>query len=205
MTFTAWLSLLMVSILGAISPGPSLAVVAKNTLGGSKINGILTAWAHALGIGFYALMTVLGLAIVLKQFPVVFQVISYAGALYLAWIGYNALRSKGGVANKLQAGKATSYRQSMRDGLMISLLNPKIGLFFIALFSQFIHADVGLGGKIVTVFTPLLTDGLWYTLIALTLSHPKILSVLRSKAVWIDRLTGVILILLALRIVWGNL
>lgn len=205
MTFTAWLSLFMVSLLGATSPGPSLAVVAKNTLGGNKINGILTAWSHAMGIGVYALLTVLGLAIVLKQFPVVFQTISYAGALYLAWIGINALRSKGGVADKLNTGKATGYWQSMRDGLMISLLNPKIGLFFIALFSQFIHAEVGVGGKILTVLTPLLTDGLWYTLIALTLSQPKILALLRRKAQWIDRLTGVALILVALRIVWGNL
>lgn len=204
MTFSAWLSLLMISLLGAASPGPSLAVVIKNTLGSNQLGGILTAWAHALGIGVYACLSVLGLAIVLKQLPLLFLGIATAGGLYLLWLGLNSLRSKGGVAAQLTAGMRKPYFQCMRDGAMISLLNPKIGLFFIALFSQFIHADVGLGGKIATVLTPLLTDGLWYTMIALTLSQPKILTVLRRKAVWVDRLSGIILIALALRILWVN-
>lgn len=202
MTFTAWLSLLMISLLGAISPGPSLAVVAKNTLGGNKINGILTAWSHALGIGVYAFLTLFGLAIILKENPTLFKIITYAGALYLSWLGFNALLSKGGVAAKLGTGQATGYLESMRNGLMISLLNPKIGLFFLALFSQFIHADVGTLGKAITILTPMCVDGLWYTIIALILSHPRILEGLRSKAIWIDRLTGIVLLLLAARIIW---
>lgn len=203
MTFTAWLSLLMICVLGAVSPGPSLAVVAKNTLGGNKINGILTAWSHALGIGVYAFLTLFGLAIVLKNNPTIFQGVEILGALYLAWLGINALRSQGGVANKLEAGKATGYLQSMRNGLMISLLNPKIGLFFLALFSQFIHTEVGLVGKTITILTPMFIDGLWYTIIALILSHPKILDKLRARAIWIDRLTGIVLLALALRIIWS--
>ncbi|PIE46290.1 MAG: lysine transporter LysE [Gammaproteobacteria bacterium] len=203
MTLTAWLALLAISLLGAVSPGPSLAVVAKSTLGGNKLNGILTAWAHALGIGVYACLTLFGLMLVLKENPALFQLITYAGALYLAWLGISALRSRGGIAAKLDTGKATGYGESMRNGLMISLLNPKIGLFFLALFSQFIHPEVGLWGKIITMLTPMCVDGLWYTLVALMLSHPRILPALRSKARWIDRLTGVVLLLLALRIIWG--
>lgn len=202
MTLTAWLSIFMISVLGAISPGPSLAVVAKNTLGGGKINGVLTAWSHALGIGVYAFLTLFGLVLVLQENPAVFRVIAYAGALYLAWLGLSALRSKGGVASKLATGKTGSYLESMRNGLMISLLNPKIGLFFLALFSQFVHPEVGLTGKIITILTPMIVDGSWYSIIAVVLSQPKILQSLRSKAIWIDRLTGVVLLLLAARIIW---
>lgn len=57
-------------------------------------NGLATAWAHALGIGLYALFTILGLAILLHQFPLVFKIITYAGAAYLAWLGVNAIQSK---------------------------------------------------------------------------------------------------------------
>lgn len=202
MTLTAWLALLAISLLGAVSPGPSLAVVAGNTLGGNKFNGILTAWSHALGIGIYACLTLFGLMLVLKENPALFQFITYAGALYLAWLGINALRSQGGIAAKLNTGKAAGYVESMRNGLMISLLNPKIGLFFLALFSQFIHPEVSLWGKVITMLTPMCVDGLWYTIVALVLSHPKILYRLRAKALWIDRLTGIVLLLLALRIIW---
>ncbi len=202
MSFSAWLSLLSICILGAMSPGPSLAVVVKNTLGGSKINGLLTAWSHALGIGFYAFLTLLGLAIILKKNPMLFQTVTYAGAFYLMWLAFNALRSRGGVAQKLNAGQTTGYLQAMSDGLMISLLNPKIGLFFLALFSQFIQPMQEITGKAVVVLTPTLVDGLWYSIVILLVSRPKILAFIQAKAIWVDRMMGVILFLLAANILW---
>lgn len=202
MTLSAWFSLFIVALLGAASPGPSLAVVVKNTLGGNKINGFLTAWSHAAGIGIYAILTVLGLAILLKQNPFLFQIVSYGGALYLAWLGIKIILSKGGIADNLQKGKKLSYLESMRDGIMISALNPKIGLFFIALFSQFINPNMQLDGKIITILTPPITDGLWYSLIALVFSHSKVLNIIRQKANLIDKITGVIFILLAISILF---
>lgn len=201
MTFSIWLSLLMICILGAMSPGPSLAVVAKHSLAGGRLHGVVTSWAHAMGVGFYAFLTLLGLAVVLKQSPTLFTFITYAGAAYLAYLGVNALRSKGGVAAKLAAGKQTRLLFAARDGLMISLLNPKLALFFLALFSQFVAVGTEVSSRAVIVATPLLVDGLWYTLIAFVLSNPKVLDKLKHKAQLIDRLSGVVLILLALRVV----
>ncbi|PSW13947.1 lysine transporter LysE [Photobacterium sanctipauli] len=201
MTFTVWLSLLMVCMLGAMSPGPSLAVVAKHSLSGGRFHGVVTSWAHALGVGVYALLTLLGLAVVLKQSPMLFSFITYAGAAYLAYLGVNALRSKGGVAAKLAAGEPASIWVAARDGAMISLLNPKLALFFLALFSQFVAVGTEASSRAIIVATPLLVDGLWYTLIAFVLSSPKVLDKLREKAQLIDQLSGVVLILLALRVV----
>ncbi|KDM90706.1 LysE family translocator [Photobacterium galatheae] len=202
MTFTIWLSLLMICMLGAMSPGPSLAVVAKHSLSGGKLHGIATSWAHAFGVGVYALLTLLGLAVVLKQSPLLFQVITYSGAAYLAYLGINALRSKGGVAAKLAAGASASLAEAARDGIMISILNPKLALFFLALFSQFVAVGSQFSDRAIIVATPLLVDGLWYTLIALILSRPAVLEKLRSRAQLIDRLSGVVLLMLALRVVW---
>ncbi|MGF1761458.1 LysE family translocator [Photobacterium sagamiensis] len=202
MTLSIWLSLLMICILGAMSPGPSLAVVAKHSLAGGRTHGIATSWAHALGVGGYALLTLLGLAVVLKQSPTLFMFISYAGAAYLAYLGLNALRSKGGVAAKLSAGEKASLSEAARDGLMISLLNPKLALFFIALFSQFVAVGTEASSRAIIVATPLLVDGLWYTFIAIVLSNPSVLATLRTKAQLIDRLSGIVLILLAFRVVW---
>lgn len=202
MTISVWLSLFLICLLGAMSPGPSLAEVAKHSLAGGRQHGLVTAWSHACGVGLYALLTLLGLAVVLKQSPTLFNVISYAGAGYLAYLGVNALRSKGGVAEKLAAGKPSSLFEAGRDGLMISLLNPKLAFYFLALFSQF----VALGNErsqMVIVMTPLLVDGLWYTLVACVLSYPKVLQALRSRAQLIDRLSGVVLIALACRVLWS--
>ncbi|ELO1773279.1 LysE family translocator [Vibrio fluvialis] len=201
MTFTVWLSLFTICILGAMSPGPSLAMVAKHSLAGGRKNGLATAWAHAFGIGVYAFITLIGLAVVLHQSPLLFKAISYAGAFYLAYLGLNALRSKGGVAAKLESGESVSVWQSAREGLMISLLSPKIALFFIALFSQFVAVGNEFSSKALIVVTPFVVDGLWYTFITFLLSSPRLLDKLRARAVLIDRLSGVVLIALALRVV----
>ncbi|ELE2165007.1 LysE family translocator [Vibrio fluvialis] len=201
MTFTVWLSLFTICILGAMSPGPSLAMVAKHSLAGGRKNGLATAWAHAFGIGVYAFITLIGLAVVLHQSPLLFKTISYAGAFYLAYLGLNALRSKGGVAAKLESGESVSVWQSAREGLMISLLSPKIALFFIALFSQFVAVGNEFSSKALIVVTPFVVDGLWYTFITFLLSSPRLLDKLRARAVLIDRLSGVVLIALALRVV----
>lgn len=202
MSFTTWLGLLAICCLGAMSPGPSLAMVVRHTLGGSRLHGIVCAWAHSVGIGIYALVTLLGLAAVLKTSPLLFNAIAIVGALYLAWIGIQALQSKGGMQQKLAAGNKTSLLVAARDGLAISLFNPKILLFFLALFSQFVLAAETITGQTLIVLTPLVIDGLWYTLIAVILSHSLILPKLREQAVWIDRVSGVVLIALAGRVIY---
>ena len=203
MTLTIWISLFLVSLLGAMSPGPSLATVAKHTLSGKRINGIAAAWAHSIGIGCYAFITVIGLAVVLQQSPMLFKGISYLGAAYLVYLGLGALRSTGGIAARLESGQQVTIIESAKEGLLISLLNPKIALFFLALFSQFVAVGNGPLDKAIIVITPIVVDGLWYTIISCLLSAPKIVDKLRAQAKWIDRLSGVVLILLAVRVVFS--
>lgn len=203
MTLTIWLSLFTICLLGAMSPGPSLAMVAKHSLAGGRSNGLATAWAHASGIALYALITLIGLATLLHQSPFVFRLITYIGALYLAYLGFNALRSKGGIAARLEAGERMSVWQSAREGFFISLTSPKIMLFFIALFSQFIGTSSEVSSKAIIVATPWLVDGLWYTLITFVLSSSLFLEKLRAQAKWIDRISGLLLMALALKVFIG--
>jgi threonine/homoserine/homoserine lactone efflux protein len=200
MSLSIWFSLFTICLLGAMSPGPSLAMVIKHSLAGGRANGLATSWAHATGIGLYALISMLGLAVIFHQLPLLFLIISYAGAAYLAYLGFNALRSNGGIAAKLESGTRVSLFQSAREGFLVSILSPKIALFFAALFSPFVAEVHQISGKMLMVATPWLVDGLWYTLIACLLSNARFLEKLRSKAMWIDRLSGLALIFLALYI-----
>lgn len=202
MSLSTWFGLLAICCLGAMSPGLSLAMVVRHTLGGGRSKGIVCAWAHSIGIGFYALITLLGLAVALKKAPLLFNGIAIMGALYLAWIGIQSLRSNGGVQAKLAAGEATDTFTAARDGLAISLFNPKILLFFLALFSQFVMVADSMTGQALIVLTPLIVDGLWYSFVVLMLSHSRVLPKLREKAGLIDKLTGIVLILLAIRVIY---
>lgn len=204
MPLTDWLSLLSICLMGAIFPGASLAVVLRQTLNNSRLHGVVTGIAHALGVGLYALFSVLGLVLLLQQSPILVKGISYAGAAYLLWLGYQGLVAKPGSAQQatVQAG-TVSLRDAARDGFMIALLNPKVGLFFLALFSQFVQADMSFAAKAVFVSTITLVDGGWYVLVATALSHGNLLPWLRQHQVWVERILGAILILLALRLVLG--
>jgi threonine/homoserine/homoserine lactone efflux protein len=201
MTLTTWLSLLTLCLMGAMFPGASLAVVLRQTLNNSRLHGVVTGIAHALGIGLYALLSVLGLVLLLQQSPLLFKGISYAGAAYLLWLGYQGLRAQphGGKTSNPHAAPA-SLRDAARDGFLMALFNPKVGLYFLALFSQFVHVGMSFAAKSVFVGTITFVDGAWYVLVAALLSQGQMLVWLRQHQVWIERSLGVILILLALRI-----
>lgn len=203
MTVTTWLSLLLVCLMGAMFPGASLAVVLRQTLQNSALHGVVTAVSHALGVGVYALLSVLGLGLLLQQSPLLTQLISYVGAIYLLWIGVQGLLAKPH-SNSAHAGLQTQQTASLwdaaRDGFMIALLNPKIGLYFLALFSQFIHVGMGKDAKTLFVLTIIMVDGLWYILVSLVLSRGPLLAWLKQHQLWVERALGLVLILIALRI-----
>ncbi|MEC9482566.1 MAG: LysE family translocator [Halomonas sp.] len=202
MPLTLWLSLAAVCAMGAMSPGPSLAMVLRHTLGGGRTPGVIAGISHALGVGFYALLTVWGLGAVITHQPWLFLLITWGGAAYLAWLGIKALRA--GQGGALEAsGVLTSHTRAARDGVLVALANPKLILFFVALLSQFVSADMDWVAKATIVATATLIDGGWYVLVAVALSNSRVLPWLQARAQWINRLTGVLLIALALRVVLG--
>jgi len=201
-SFSAWLSVAGILLLGAVSPGPSLALVLKHTLQGSRRHGLLAAGAHGTGVGIYALLVALGLAGLLQQLPWLYEILIYAGAAYLAWIGWQALTSGPAIQFETPNGQASSSGlKAIRDGFLVAFLNPKIALFFVALFAQFIQPQEALTTKLLLALTAWLIDTGWYLLVAYGLSHSLILPWLQKHALWINRLTGFLLLILALRVV----
>lgn len=200
MTLPLWLSLVAVCCLGAMSPGPSLAVVLRHTISNGRSHGIITAISHAGGVAIWAILTVLGLALLVTEQPALYHLITYVGAAYLAWMGFNAIRSKGSHLTTT-TGVSAPYREAAQDGLMVSLLNPKLAVFFIALFSQFISAEQSRTDQTIMVLTASVIDALWYIIVAMLLSQSAILDKLQARSAIIDRVSGVIFLGLAIRVV----
>lgn len=201
MELSAWFSLAMLCVLGAMTPGQSFIIVLKHTLCGGRINGLVTSIGHGLGVMIYAIATVVGLAVIIQQTPGVFEVIKYLGAAFLVWLGYKALTSKaGGQAYKTDK-VAVTLKQSFYEGLMISFLNPKLAIFFLALFSQFVSGHAGWKENTVMVATVTGIDTLWYCLVALVLSHSFFLTKLRANVSAIEKASGIALLAVALRVV----
>lgn len=202
MPFSLWLSLAAICTVGAMSPGPSLALVLRHTLGGGRLPGVTAGLFHALGVGFYALLTVLGLGALMARFPLLFEIVSIGGAVYLAWLGVKALRA-GKAAALTPETAVTTRRQAAREGVLVALANPKLILFFVALLSQFVNPEMSVAARAIIVVTAMVIDASWYVLVAVALSQSRVLEWLRARSHWINRITGVMLIGLALRVAWG--
>ncbi|MFM5841046.1 LysE family translocator [Aeromonas sanarellii] len=202
MEMTSWLALAAICVMGAISPGPSLALIIRNTVQGGQGHGVATALGHGLGVGIYALITALGLAILITQTPLLFDLIRYGGAAFLAWLGIKALLAKpasGDSADETVHG--ARGRQGAFEGFMVAFLNPQLAIFFIALFSQFVHADTGWREGSIMMLTAGGIDALWYVLVALVLSRGPVLVWLKAKSFVIDKISGLVLLGLALKVV----
>lgn len=196
MEITQWASLFSVCLLGAMSPGPSLAVVVNAAMRGGRSQGLAAGVAHGVGVGLYGLLTVAGLAVLLMRLPTLFLALQLAGAAYLVYLGVRALRSDGALPLDADGGKATNGEAAI-SGFLVAFLNPKLAVFMLALFSQFLTPETGLNEKTVMVLTVGLTDAVWYCLMAAMVSHAAVLDRLQRSARLIDRAFGVILILLA--------
>ncbi len=203
MDISSWLSLVAVCVIGAISPGPSLAVVVRISVSQSSLHGVFASFAHGLGIGFWVFITLQGLAVVIEQHQQAFAVITVLGGMYLVWLGIKSLRYAGQSNAEEIEGVGASYWGSMRDGLMISLMNPKIALFFLALFSQLVDAQMTTIVKIQFWTTVVAIDSGWYVLVALLLASGPVLPWLRRNVIWVDRVMGCLLMLIGLKVMFG--
>ncbi|ADZ92288.1 LysE family transporter [Marinomonas mediterranea] len=204
MTLASWLSLVMICIMGALSPGPSLAVVLRVTLTQSSKHGVATAIAHGFGVGLWAIVSMVGLAVLIQEYPQVFYWVSVSGGGYLIWMGIKALKYAGKGEVTEPSTSVSSYLMAMRDGLLVSLLNPKLALFFIALFSQFIKPEMGVLGQIEMWATVVFIDSAWYIIVALLLAGGPIMTWLRRNVRWVDRAMGSILIVLGTKVVLSS-
>ena len=187
-----------VCAMGAISPGPSLAVVLRNTISGGRTRGVMTGIGHGLGFSIYAFIAVMGLSSLLLANEQIFNLLQWAGALVLIWLAFNMITHNPSVASKEHQG---SGHRGFLEGFMIAFLNPKILVFLVAVFSQFINPDITNPGRFIMAMMAGIIDTTWYVLVAAVLAGTPIVDKLRLNAVMIDRSIGVVLIILAILLI----
>ena len=184
----------LVCAMGAISPGPSLAVVIRNTISGGRFQGVMTGIGHGIGIGIYAFMAIMGLSSLLLNDENIFKTFQLAGAIILMWIAYKMIINK---PSEVSSEKITRGK-GFFEGFMIAFLNPKILVFLVAVFSQFINSNINILDRAIIATMASVIDMAWYVLVALLLAGTPLIDNFRSNAVLIDRSIGAILILISL-------
>ena len=198
MDFTALVGVSLVCAMGAMSPGPSLAVVLRNTISGGRTQGVMTGIGHGIGFGIYAMLAVTGLSAILIADESKFELLQWSGAVVLLWLSYNMLTYQ---PSDDKEEHQSSGRRGFVEGFMIAFLNPKILVFLVAVFSQFLDPQMTDIDRVVMALIAGLIDTVWYVLVAAVLSGTAIIDKLRDNSVLIDRMIGTVLLVLALALI----
>ncbi len=200
----ALIPVVLVLMGGAVSPGPSLAVVLRNTIVGGRARGVACSVGHGIGFGIYAFLAISGIAL-LKSAGMQWAVaLELAGAAFLVWIGVSMIRAPERDLNE-EDGHPESERDGFIEGFLIAFLNPKIFVFLTAIFSQFIDAEMVMQDRLILAAVALFIDTSWYVIVATTLSGTPMLEKLREKGKLVDITVGVILLGLAAAILLARL
>tara|TARA_B100000767_G_scaffold105954_1_gene101727 strand:+ start:994 stop:1602 length:609 start_codon:yes stop_codon:yes gene_type:complete len=180
-------------VLGATSPGPSLAVILRNTMIGGRSRGLACAVGHGIGFGFYAVSVVFGLVVIMEKNPDVFTIMQIVGGLFLLYLGIGMIRNESEVIVQSE-GK----REGFFEGFFIAFLNPKIAVFMLAVLSSVLDPSMSSDTKWVIAGMGMTIDTVWYVIVALLLSKSSILTKIEQNQRGLNVATGVLMIGLAI-------
>ena len=195
MSASDWLSLALICILGASSPGPSLAVVLAISRLQGRRGGYAAAVAHGLGIFLYASLAAASLSYILKQHGHLFQIVQIAGALMLVWMGVRLLMATRRRAEDRPAeAPRLALSQSFRHGFAIAVFNPKIAAFFASLFSQYLGEGQSTGLHLAMAALAGGIDMIVYVIVVMLATTQFAVGIFTKFASLNDLILGVILL-----------
>jgi threonine/homoserine/homoserine lactone efflux protein len=195
----------LVALVLVLTPGPDFAVVVPNALR-SRRAGVATALGTATGLAMHALIAALGLSAIVLASDVAFSVVKYVGVAFLVLLGIRAIwqsRSAGRrePSSAVSEGSVPPLRASAgyRQGFLVNVLNPKAPLIYLSVMPQFTDPGADAFGQLMAMSVLLVGIALvWYLL--LTMLVGVLRRTIERFRHWIDRVTGVVLIALGLRL-----
>ena len=197
-----WIQFASICIVGAMSPGPSMALIIRNSIKYGRVSGLLSSIGHAIGIGIYAAISVVGLQLILINNIFVFNAIQFCGSVFLLILGILFLKNSG---EELSIDDEQKKLNSFAQGFAISILNPKILIWFAAIFSQFIDVSSTSMTKFIMVFLASSIDGVWYVIVTVTVTGFGLKKFLENNTKTIQNISGIVLIFISLIILYNTL
>ncbi len=194
------LSFMAVITLLTISPGADTVMTIRNTLRGGRLDGWFTTLAICSGLFVHASASALGVAALLQASPDAFEWLQWAGAAYLAWLGYQSLHASFQSYDTEQVSGAQGQLvigRSLREGFLSNVLNPKTMVVYLALLPQFIDPRAAWVQSMVLAGLHFALSVVWLGAIVLLVQKARRWLVSESIRGWVDRVVGISLLALA--------
>jgi threonine/homoserine/homoserine lactone efflux protein len=189
---------LPVAVLVTITPGPATAMVVRSAARGGRREALVCTAGNSIGVLAWGALAAAGLAAVVATSATVFTVVKLAGALVLVVLGAQSLRGRG---REKRPDAAASSGRALRDGLVTSISNPKLAVFYVALFPQFVPRGAPvLPAALLMAATIVAFDLVWYSALAYAVARARRAFVEGPWARRVERLTGAVLVALGVRL-----
>ena len=198
MTLAEILTFSLVAALLVMSPGPNGVLVAKTVPTSGRTAAFTNVAGFVAAFYLHGALSILGISILLVQSSLAFSIVKYAGAAYLIWIGIKNLRAalRGGVQGGVEPAKRKrKLRAAFVEGFLTNALNPKVSMFYLAAFPQFIDpAQAGAGAAFLLVFLHSLINAVWFG--AMVMLFATVTSTAKSPRfqTWLRGITGVVFV-----------
>ena len=221
-----FLLIAMVHFLAVASPGPDFALILKQSIRYNRRIAIYTSFGIAAGIIVHVTYSLVGIGLLIASDERLFTALKYIAASYFCYIAWHCLRAKkpdkelsgsvskyvndstvssGGAAKAETAIKTPSAKSAFLNGFLINALNVKATLFFVSLFSVVIAPETLLSIKIAYGAYLVAATGAWFCFLSYMLTQDRVRYVLQRKGYILDRVMGIILLILAIQLVLSDL
>lgn len=208
MYWTEFFTVALIHLLAVASPGPDFAIVVRESVAFGRRIGLFTALGVGVGILVHVAYSLLGIGLIVSQSLVLFNALKWLAAAYLLYIGIKALRARPAseqapVAQGLLAQR--SPRAAFVTGFITNGLNPKATLFFLSLFTVVINPHTPLTVQAGYGAYLALATAVWFCLVALLFSQARVRAGFARMGHWFDRLMGVVLVALGVKLAFSEL
>ena len=192
----------LVQLGAVISPGPSFLVTAQTAVAKKPMDGIKLALGFGAGTVIWSSAALLGLNVLFRAIPPLFLAMKIFGALFLLWIAYKIFRH---AKVPLELSQTASQGSPFMRGFLVQLGNPKVVVFFGSIFVAMLPAQVPFWMMLVLIAMVSLNEVWWYSLVALFFGSGPVRKRYLSAKTWIDRVVGVFLGAVGLKLIWAAL
>lgn len=190
-----------IAIFMAVLPGADFVMVTRTSIYNGRLAGLYMSLGMCISVSIHASYSIAGLAVVIANSAWLFSTIKYLGAAYLIYIAWQLLTTRESL-NSDQNALMTEMSPfiALRLGFTCNILNPKTSIFFLSIFTQVVSVDTPLIMQISYGVIIMLAHFIWYSGIALLLSHPQILPRFNRQKQKIDKVAGFVLMLIAIKL-----
>jgi len=196
------LSIGLVQLLAVISPGPSFLITARTAVVRSRADGVKVALGLGAGTIVWAVAALLGLNVLFRALPPLFMAMKVFGALFLLWIAFQIFRHAH-VQIVMDGSRDDAVDSPFLKGFLTQISNPKVAVFFGSIFIAMLPAQVPLWMTLALLVIVTCNEVWWYSAVALFFGSGRVRRAYLAAKTWIDRVTGLFLGALGLRLLWG--